>query len=395
MIEAAPVQVVELRQYTLQPGQREAFIRIFEEKLLDPHEATGMRVLGLFRDLDAPDKVVWLRGHADMPSRKRALTEYYDGPIWREHRAETNATIVDSDDVLLLRPAATILPSGSAAVVAASIVSLTPGNEASFPALFEKTLRPALVEAGASPFATFVSEHAENNFPRHPVREGERVFVWLSAFPSIAAHEAYRGALAASPAWKEVGPVQHLRLAPTKRSPMGAGLPGYTLERTGQVTDFDFLAGTWDVTNRRLTQRGVSSDEWDTFPARSVCWRHLGGVANVDEIAFPTKGWSGMTLRTFDLERKQWSIFWINSRTGKLFPAVAGGFSDGRGEFYGEDDDDGCARETGGRPVKVRFVWTRDGSENARWEQAFSYDGLTWEVNWTMDMKRTGPAEAR
>lgn len=67
MIEAAQVQVVELRQYTLQPGQREAFIRIFEEKLLDPHEATGMRVLGLFRDLDAPDKVVWLRGHADMP----------------------------------------------------------------------------------------------------------------------------------------------------------------------------------------------------------------------------------------------------------------------------------------------------------------------------------------
>ena len=62
-------------------------------------------------------------------------------------------------------------------------------------------------------------------------------------------------------------------------------------------------------------------------------------------------------------------------RTGKIYPPVVGGFAGDRGEFYGEDDDDG-------KPVKVRFVWTKDGRDRAHWEQSFSYDGKTWEANW-------------
>jgi hypothetical protein len=157
-------------------------------------------------------------------------------------------------------------------------------------------------------------------------------------------------------------------------------------KRTGDLHDFDFLAGSWAVSNRRLKARGVHSKEWEEFPATACGRTHLDSIANVDEIYFPTKGWGGVTLRAFDTETKQWAIYWVNSRQGKLFPAVFGGFDGDRGEFYGEDDDDG-------RPVKVRFVWTKIGTTGAHWEQAFSYDGgKTWEVNWMNDFVRADPS---
>jgi hypothetical protein len=159
------------------------------------------------------------------------------------------------------------------------------------------------------------------------------------------------------------------------QTPSGTSLP------TGDVHDFDFLVGTWEGANRRLKQRWVGSNDWDVFPGRLHGEIRLGGVVNLDEVDFPTKGWSGLTVRAFDIEQRRWSIYWINSRTGKLFPPVLGGFTGDRGEFYGDDTDEG-------RPVKVRFVWTRLGPDLAHWEQAFSLDGKQWEINWTAEQRR-------
>ncbi len=77
----------------------------------------------------------------------------------------------------------------------------------------------------------------------------------------------------------------------------------------------------------------MGSGELDEFPAVSCTRVYLDGLANVDEIYFPTKGWSGLTIRHFDVEAKPWSIYWINSRDGKMFPAAVGGFDGKIGEF--------------------------------------------------------------
>src|SRR5260221_3778383 len=69
---------------------------------------------------------------------------------------------------------------------------------------------------------------------------------------------------------------------------------------TPGARDFDFLAGSWEVANRRLKKRHVSSSEWDEFPGRSTMRPVLGGLGNVDEIDFRTKGWSGLTMRFFN-----------------------------------------------------------------------------------------------
>lgn len=104
-IAADACAVVELRQYTLHPQQREVLIDLFDREFVETQEAQGMRVLGQFRDLDRPDLFVWLRGFASMQARRQALEAFYGGPTWAAHRSAANATMIDSDNVLLLRPA--------------------------------------------------------------------------------------------------------------------------------------------------------------------------------------------------------------------------------------------------------------------------------------------------
>src|SRR5438034_9490808 len=104
-VSAREWPVVELRRYTLRPGARETLIELFDRELVETQEGAGMAVIGQFRDLDEPDRFVWLRGFPDMDARARALAAFYGGPVWKEHGRAANATMVDSDDVLLLSPA--------------------------------------------------------------------------------------------------------------------------------------------------------------------------------------------------------------------------------------------------------------------------------------------------
>jgi len=150
----------------------------------------------------------------------------------------------------------------------------------------------------------------------------------------------------------------------------------------GQVTDFDFLLGDWTVENRRLKQRHVGSDDWDVFPATQRFWKLLGGVMNVDELICPARGFSGASIRTLDQESREWSIYWVNSATGVMFPPVHGGFCEGQGVFYGTDQDNGVH-------VDVRFTWSIQPDGRPLWSQAYSLDvGANWETNWTMDFTR-------
>ena len=148
------------------------------------------------------------------------------------------------------------------------------------------------------------------------------------------------------------------------------------------MNDFDFLIGSWTVVNRRLTALFAGSGDWEVFPGTSACQPIFDGAGNTDEIIFPTLGSRGFTLRLFDIEREEWSLYWASSRTGLLAPPVAGRFTGGRGDFYGDDTHDG-------KPVKAHFIWSDVTSASARWEQEFSADGgRTWESNWIMELTR-------
>jgi len=224
--------VVELRRYALRPGARETLIALFDGELVEPQEAVGMQVLGQFRDLDDPDRFVWLRGFRDMADRERALAAFYGGPAWHEHRDAANATMLDSDDVLLLRPARpdtgldpdrALAPGG---VVAITVCWLLPEAADAFPAHFAEHLEPLLRSSGADVLAGYRTEHAPNTFPSLPVREGEEAFVWLAWFADEVAHARHLARVERTPLWRGVPerlvrPLEVARLTPTERSRLG------------------------------------------------------------------------------------------------------------------------------------------------------------------------------
>ena len=231
--------VFELRQYTLHRGRRDTLIALFEREFVEAQEAVGAQVLATFRDLDDPDRFVWLRGFADMAARADALAAFYGGPVWQAHRDAANATMVDSDDVLLLRPlvcdqalqsALQPRPPVGAAAAAGGVFTVTvcplarPADDALVHA-FDQCVHPWWVGVGGDLLACWVTESAPNNFPRLPVRENEPVIAWLTRFDDEAAQRRHAALLRASGClecaeWRAhlSGEVQQLRLAPTPRS---------------------------------------------------------------------------------------------------------------------------------------------------------------------------------
>lgn len=158
--------------------------------------------------------------------------------------------------------------------------------------------------------------------------------------------------------------------------------PGYSLNDTGSRGDFDFLTGAWTTRQRRLKERGVGNTEWKDSPSNFHCvTTYLDGGVVAEESYAPTKTVSGLFLYTFDVEKHQWSLYWVDPKSGRLDSPLVGGFKGERGEFYGEDSENG-------RPIKVRYSWIKQDRDHARWEQAYSFDDKTWETNWTSDFIR-------
>ncbi|MFY9510746.1 MAG: hypothetical protein WAQ05_07215 [Rubrivivax sp.] len=128
-------------------GRRDALTTWFEHEFTETHAAVGLCGLGIFSSRNDSQRFAWGRGFADMASRAAGPAALCGGPVWAAHRNAANATMLDSDDVLL-RP-------------------LTPWPEPG------STRGDCRLE----------TEPAENKPPRLPVRSGETVVVGLERQP--------------------------------------------------------------------------------------------------------------------------------------------------------------------------------------------------------------------
>lgn len=224
------LNVFELRQYAMKPGRRDELITLFEREFVETQEAAGIRLIGLFRDLDRPDRFVWMRGYPEQAARKPALNAFYNSDHWFAHRGPTNATMTSSDDVLLLRPltpglapdVSVPIPTGEQpgrGVVVLGVHRLE-GADDPLAAAFRTALADALAEAGLAVATAGITDPTPNSFPRHPVREGEWVLVWLSHLPDQTAADAALARAVADPRLAALfaTSLQLMRLEPTARS---------------------------------------------------------------------------------------------------------------------------------------------------------------------------------
>jgi NIPSNAP len=235
--------IAELRQYTLHAGARDVLIKLFESEFVESQEAVGMKIVGTFRDLDRPERFVWIRAFKDMSSRAEALNRFYSGPVWKAHGKAAAATMIDSTNVLLVREASPHAgfaisgmrpPQGATSepnvLIVANIYSFEHAVDSAFVEFFEHDMRPELQNAGISVLATYVSETTPNNYPPLPVRP-DHVFVWFARFADPAEYDRRMTLLRGSPRWSSVteklrrvvtSPPEVLKLQPTPRSLLAA-----------------------------------------------------------------------------------------------------------------------------------------------------------------------------
>jgi hypothetical protein len=174
----------------------------------------------------------------------------------------------------------------------------------------------------------------------------------------------------------------HAALHADSATPKSA--PQETAERLDPRHDFDFEFGNWKAHIRRLLHPLSGSDAWVDLDGTSVVRKVWDGRANLGEleVSSPTNHIEGMSLRLYNPQSKQWSIYWSNSKDGSLGAPMIGGFKSGRGEFYDQETFQGAA-------VFVRFIFSDITSTSFRIEQAFSADGgKTWETNWISTFTR-------
>lgn len=179
-------------------------------------------------------------------------------------------------------------------------------------------------------------------------------------------------------------------VSPARAQATSAGVAGTSPKQEmphDGLHDFDFLIGDWKAHLRKRLNPLTGSTTWVEYDGTSRTRKWGDGHANLEEfeVDSPEKHLhiQGQTLRLYNPESHQWSIYLAYAAKGTLLqPPTIGEFREGRGEFYDQEDFNG-------RSIWVRYVWTVLSHDAARMEQSFSPDwGRTWETNWICDLTR-------
>ena len=191
--------VIELRRYRVKPGAGAQFSRCFETWFPEVFQQLGAITFGHFHEREQADRFTWLRGYRDMAARLTVNEAFYDGPVWQEHKAQLNGLLIDSDDVLLMRPlhrdsAPPALPAvdplaephGAQGIGVAHILKLAPHARAEASAAAEACFG-AYQGRGVTELGILATLDEANNFPRHPIRSDGHYLVWLGMLRDEAA----------------------------------------------------------------------------------------------------------------------------------------------------------------------------------------------------------------
>lgn len=159
----------------------------------------------------------------------------------------------------------------------------------------------------------------------------------------------------------------------------GTAPPAAQAAPSGGAHDFDWDIGIWKTHQRRLLHPMTGSTTWVEYAGTDSVRRVWDG-ANTGVIEADGAGGhlEIFTLRLYNPDTHEWSIYFTNSATGALSLPVVGGFKSGRGEFTDQE-------QYNGHTILVRFSISDITPTSVRFVQAFSADGgRTWEDNFVV-----------
>ncbi len=182
-------QVIEFRRYTITPGGQQDFANYFQSYFPEAFEQLGAIAFGQFTERGNPVSFTWLRGFKNMEDRAIINSAFYYGPLWKEHKSTLNALIVDSDNVMLMRPLrrVPVLPAvdpvkerdGAHGVVVAQIFALKAGASAEAFVQQVENAFAAYRAAGVREAGVLATLDVPNNFPQLPVRTDGSYVLWM------------------------------------------------------------------------------------------------------------------------------------------------------------------------------------------------------------------------
>lgn len=160
-------------------------------------------------------------------------------------------------------------------------------------------------------------------------------------------------------------------------------------ERDGSH-DFDFEFGHWRAHVERLLHPLSGSHDWASVDGTLEVRKVWNGRANLAEIEIHSGSTNieGLSLRLYNPDTHLWNLYYATSADGRIDVPMTGKFTNGRGEFYDQQDFHG-------RAVYVRFIFHDITADAVHFEQSFSDDGgKTWEADWISTYTRVSDGEA-
>ncbi len=180
------MKVIELRNYLLKPGARDRFSEYFKTHFIESQNALGAYTPGQYRVKEEDDRFFWVRGFGSMQERSQFLPAFYGGDVWKEFGPAANDMMLEWQNVHLLKPVINNTPAFDKKQELLVIDYYTAVNNqlVELVELFSELWLPRCHSLGISNISLWVSEMAENDFPRLPVHQEENLLVVLTGYHS-------------------------------------------------------------------------------------------------------------------------------------------------------------------------------------------------------------------
>jgi hypothetical protein len=93
----------ELRQYRINPGQRERWVKLMEEAIIPFQVSKGMVVVGSFVAQEDPDLYIWMRRFESEEEREQLYKAVYESDYWRNVIRPQANEMLDPKNIQVIR----------------------------------------------------------------------------------------------------------------------------------------------------------------------------------------------------------------------------------------------------------------------------------------------------